>query len=261
MAFFYVSYGYLCDITGICQEYIMDITVILEISYNMDINVIYMEYVRNMSEIASDMSKIDFRIVIDSDVKDRFKEACKNLETPPSMSSEIEKFMNWFAACVEETKQKPKLSDISQGYHSDSHEIAIDKTDNASEKIFSILEDLKSNFESLDSRLNNLDNRLNKVEKNSSGPKNNPDYQPEVLGPGHKLNSSQLSKRLSDYKISLGGKAMGTGSLANNREKFKDNPQLHSEWIQPYDPHNLYWEYCEEEKVYIVSKIQQSLDL
>ena len=54
---------------------------------------------------------------------------------------------------------------------------------------------------------------------------------------------------------------MGTGSLANNREKFKDNPQLHSEWIQPYDPHNLYWEYCEEEKVYIVAKIQQSLDL
>ena len=124
-----------------------------------------------------------------------------------------------------------------------------------------MLTSLKALIEGLDNKLESLDDRLDKVEKNSGGPKNNPDYQPEVLGPGHKLNSSQLSKRLSDYKISLGGKAMGTGSLANNREKFKDNPQLHSEWIQPYDPHSLYWEYCEEEKVYIVSKIQQSLDL
>ena len=46
MALSYIFYGYLCYITEICQEYVMDITMILEISYNMDINVICMEYVR-----------------------------------------------------------------------------------------------------------------------------------------------------------------------------------------------------------------------
>ena len=225
----------------------MDITVILKISYNMDINVIYMKYIRNMSEIVGDMSKIDFRIVIDSDVKDRFKEACKNLETPPSMSSEIEKFMNWFAACVEETKQKPKLSDISQGYHSDSHEIAIGETNNTTdEKIFSILEELKSNFES-------LKDRLEEVEKNSDGPKINVEYRSMSLQPGHKLIANHLTKRLSEYKQSQGKRSMGRGTLRNHRNQHKDNPEVHRRWIKERDPQGLFWDYNEEESVYIAS--------
>lgn len=203
-----------------------------------------------MSDIAVDMSKIDFRIVIDSDVKERFKAACKNLETPPSMSSEIEKFMNWFADCVEKTREKPKLSDISQGYHSDSHDIAVEGTNNGDERIFSVLEELKGSFKSLDNRLNNLNNRLDHVEKNSGI---DPDYQPEILEPGHKLITFHLTQRLADYQKSIGKRPVGRGSLKVNRDQNKDNMNAHREWLKKRDPQELYWDWNEEEKIYTAS--------
>ncbi|NEP85601.1 MAG: hypothetical protein F6K18_01480 [Okeania sp. SIO2C2] len=114
-----------------------------------------------MSDIAIDMSKKDFRIVVDDEVRDRFKAACKSLETPPSMSSEIEKFMTWFADCVEKKGTKPKLSDISQGYPLDSHELSAGGEDLFDEKILSVLEAV----EGVKNKVEGMDNRLSYLEK------------------------------------------------------------------------------------------------
>lgn len=113
--------------------------------------------------------------------------------------------------------------------------------------------DLKALIEGLNDKLESLGNRLEQVE-NRKKPKPDPNYKPEILEPGHVLNQNQLTKRLSEYKQSQGKASMGRGTLTNHRNKHKDNPSFHREWIQAHDPQGLFWDYNEEESVYVAAE-------
>ena len=113
--------------------------------------------------------------------------------------------------------------------------------------------DLKTLIEGLNDKLENLGNRLEQVESRKKS-KLDPNYKPEILEPGHVLNQNQLTKRLSDYKLSQGQRSMGRGTLTNHRKKHEDRPSFHREWIQAHDPQGLYWDYNEEESVYVAAE-------
>lgn len=113
--------------------------------------------------------------------------------------------------------------------------------------------DLKTLIEVLNDKLESLGNRLEQVE-NRKKPKLDPNYKPEVLEIGHILNQNQLTKRLSEYKESTGGRSMGRGTLTNHRKKHENNPSFHREWIQAHDPQGLFWDYNEEESVYVAAE-------
>ena len=113
-----------------------------------------------------------------------------------------------------------------------------------------MLAGLKILIEGLDNKLESLDNRLDKVEKNSGI---DPDYQPEILEPGHKLITFHLTQRLTDYQKSIGKRSVGRGSLKINRDQNKDNMNAHREWLKKRDPQGLYWDWNEEEKIYTAS--------
>lgn len=113
--------------------------------------------------------------------------------------------------------------------------------------------DLKTLIEGLNDKLENLGDRLEQVESRKKS-KPDPNYKPEILEPGHVLNQNQLTKRLSEYKESTGGRSMGRGTLTNHRKKHENNPSFHREWIQAHDPQGLFWDYNEEKSVYVAAE-------
>ena len=117
--------------------------------------------------------------------------------------------------------------------------------------------DLKTLIEGLNNKLENLGTRLEQVE-NRKKPKLDPNYKPEILEIGHILNQNQLTKRLSDYKLSLNQGTMGRGTIGNHRRDH--TPEAHKQWIKERDPHGLTWDYNEEKKNYIVVETQERLD-
>lgn len=117
--------------------------------------------------------------------------------------------------------------------------------------------DLKTLIEGLNNKLDSIDDRLHNVESRKK-PKLSPNYKPEVLEIGHMLNQNQLTKRLSDYKLSQNKGTMGRGTIGNHRKDH--SPEAHKQWLKERDPHGLIWDYNEEKKIYTVIENQESLD-
>ena len=186
-----------------------------------------------------------FKLTIPDELHTKFKAHC--VETGRSMQALIVDLM---ANEVNNGNKVNKVDTADKGE-------AID-TANTADTV-NMLAGLKALIEGLDNELKSLSSRLDQVESRKK-PKPDPNYKPEVLEIGHILNNSQLTKRLSDYKISLGRGTMGSGTLANHRKEHKNDMETHQQWLKERDPHGLIWEYKEKEKIYIVVEKEESID-
>lgn len=239
------------------------------------------------------MSKAEFRLMIDSEIKERFKAACKSLNPEPAMTSEISEFMKLYADYVEKTGKRPHIISISHEYEYDTDIISnsqeydmsnyvskkdyldltkrVEALENKSEvnspieKATQVVEEMSGN-DHLESSLDNSENHHNQVSKDNGhsevdnisqstpkkvGRKKLPT--PEKITVGTKLLPQQLTRRLSDYQISLGKKSVGSGTLINNRktQAAQNDPNYHQEWIRERDPDGILWEYNPEDNIYV----------
>lgn len=86
---------------------------------------------------------------------------------------------------------------------------------------------------------------------------------PEKIVVGTKLLPNQLTKRLSEYQISLGKKSVGSGTLQNNRKNKANlsNPNYHQDWIRARDPDGILWKYIEEENIYAAIEVPKTKEI
>ena len=86
---------------------------------------------------------------------------------------------------------------------------------------------------------------------------------PEKIVVGTKLLPNQLTRRLSEYQISLGKKSVGSGTLQNNRKNKANlsNPNYHQDWIRARDPDGILWKYIEEENIYAAIEVPKTKEI